>query len=200
MDGGERAAQRPADDDRLVGAVGAARLDFGGQRPAVHELHPQADTAVVFVGAVHHDDVGMLDAGEDAAFVEDPRGQIVTAEALRQQLHGYVTPERIDGPIDLRERAAADRLLEAQRTPGRAAQVVAGAGPRRRRRDRVERVVLRDGGDARQHAEALDHRARVVVGGGPFLGVPVDRLSLVDAGGKLEEANRQVIVRHGSSP
>ena len=95
VDGGERAAQRPADDDRLVGAVGAARVDLGGQRPAVHELHPQADTALVLVGAVDDDDVGMLDAGEYAAFVEDPRGQIVAAEALRQQLHGDV-PARAD--------------------------------------------------------------------------------------------------------
>ena len=92
----------------------------------------------MLVGAVDDDDVGMLDAGEDAALVEDPRGQIVAAEARREQLHGHVPPERIDGPIDLRERAAADRFFEAQRTPRRAAQVVVGAGPGRRRRDCVE--------------------------------------------------------------
>ncbi len=144
VDGGERAAQRPADDDRLVGAVRAAGVDLGGQRPAAHELHPQADAAVVLVGAVHDDDVGMLDAGEEAAFVEHPRGRIVAAEARRQQLHGDVAAERIDGPIDLRERAAADRFLEAQRAPGRAAQVVVGAGrrspaPRPRRMSRPAR-------------------------------------------------------------
>ena len=200
VDGGERAAQRPADDDRLVGAVRAARVDLGGQRPPVHELHPQADPAVVLVGAVHDDDVRMLDAGEEAAFVEDPRRQIVAAEARRQQLHRDVPAERIDGAIDLRERAAADRLLETQRAPGPAAQVDVGAGRRRRRPDRFERVVLCDGGYARQHAEALDHRPRLVVGGGPFLGFPVDGLALVDAGGELEEADWQVIVHHGSSP
>ena len=179
---------------------GAARVDLGGQRPPVHELHPQADPALVLVGAVHDDDVGMLDAGEQPALVEDPRGQIVAAEARRQQLHGDVTAERIDGPIDLRERAAADRCLETQRAPGPAAQVAVGAARRRRRPDRFEGVVLRDGGHAGQHAEALDHRARRVVGGGPFLGFPVDWLALVDAGGELEEADRQVIVHHGSSP
>ena len=85
--------------------------------------------------------------------------EIVAAEARRQQLHGDVTAERIDGPIDLRERAAADRLLETQRAPGPAAQVHAGAGRRRRRPDRFEGVVLCDRGHARQHAEAWITRA-----------------------------------------
>jgi hypothetical protein len=149
---------------------------------------------------VHDDDVRVLDLGEEAALVEDAGGQVVTDEAGREQLHGDVAPERIDGPVDLRERAAADRFLQAQRAPGPAAQVDVGARPRRRRPDALEGVVLRDRGHAGQHAEALDDRARLVVGGGPFLGVPVDRLSLVDAGGELEEADRQVIVHHGSSP
>ena len=41
------------------------------ERPALDELHPQADAAVDALGAVDRDDVRMADAGEETAFFDD---------------------------------------------------------------------------------------------------------------------------------
>ena len=73
MDGRERRAQIQADEGRFARAKRAARLDGLLERLAAHELHPQADAAVVLLGAVHLDDVRMTHAREPPRLFEQPR-------------------------------------------------------------------------------------------------------------------------------
>ena len=76
----ERRTQIEADEGRLAGAERASRLDGLLERLAAHELHPQADAAVVLLGAIHLDDVGVAHAREPARLFEQacharPRGR-----------------------------------------------------------------------------------------------------------------------------
>src|SRR4029453_589614 len=71
------------DVDRFAGTESALRHDLG-QRAALDEVHPESDTPVVVVGAVHGDDVRMANAGQPARLVEDLVGQIRLGFRLEQ--------------------------------------------------------------------------------------------------------------------
>ena len=69
----QRATELDADVDRLAGAE-ALRLGELFERPALHEIHPQTDAAVLVVGAVDAHHVRVPDLGQQPGFVEDRRG------------------------------------------------------------------------------------------------------------------------------
>jgi hypothetical protein len=70
VDGGEGSGDLEADEGGFVIAEGSLGDEEGGEGFAVDEVGPEADAPVVALAAVDGDDVGVLDAGEGAGFVE----------------------------------------------------------------------------------------------------------------------------------
>ena len=68
----QRRAEVQADERRFARAERSARLDGLLERLAAHELHPQADAAVVLLGAVDLDDVRVAHARQAARFLQQP--------------------------------------------------------------------------------------------------------------------------------
>ena len=69
-----RAAQSQIDADRDLGVAQSGRPAARClQRPAAHQLHPQADALLVAFGAVHVHDVRVADAREASCLLQQPR-------------------------------------------------------------------------------------------------------------------------------
>ena len=167
---GERAAQLAADQGRFARAERALRFEQRFERPPAHELHRQADAAFVFLGAVDVDDVGVADAGHDAAFVQHPRGNLIecAAGARPQQLQRDVAMQGIAGAIDLAERAFAD-LFDQRESAPRAERHTGGP---------VVRAIA-----GQSTAACSSTAAEISVEGGRLGSLPLPRRGLAAAGG-----------------
>jgi hypothetical protein len=69
--GAERAAHGDADDARFFRAHGAIAAKELVERPAADEFHPDADGPALLLCAIHSDDVGVSDTGEQSSFAQD---------------------------------------------------------------------------------------------------------------------------------
>ena len=119
VDRDQRAAQLPADGRGFLGAHGAVPLDFGRERPAVDELHPQADAAVRLARAEDPDDVGMPDPREEAPLLEDAALEVGEVHTGIEELQRDDAVQRIEGAVDGAEGAPADGLEYGQLAPRR---------------------------------------------------------------------------------
>ncbi len=126
----QRRAQIQADEGRFARAKWPARLNGLLERLAAHELHPQADAAVVLLGTIHLHDVPMTHTREPARLVEQPPVSFGMVPLVVQQLErDFTVQRRIPRAVDLARRALADAIEERQASPMR----TTGAG--------VERLV-----------------------------------------------------------
>ena len=184
MDCDQRAAQLSADGGGFLGAHRAVRLDFGRERPAVDELHPQADAAVRLTGAEDPDDVGMPDPREEAPFLEDAALEVGKVDAGVEELQRDDAVQRIEGPVDGAEGASADGLEHGQVAPRRALE---------RRSDRLEALWIPEQvRHVGQRLQAFDEPAGLAVAGLLQLALPIDGLALIDARGQVVDSRGAV--------
>ncbi len=196
MDRRHRATEILTDEHRFACAERALLAHQLFERRAADEVHPEAHAAVVRFGAVHHDHVRMADAGENAAFAQNPLAQAAGRLFGLQELDRDLAVQLcIESAVDLAERAFADFLDQLQMAPR--LQHGMGQLPRHRsprwarRGDRLnaaddlgsERFVWRilvgcramNVRDARQNAQLADERTVAIVGQAALDGVPVQR-------------------------
>src|SRR5262249_11140655 len=86
------------------------------ERAAVHELHPQAAAAVVLIGAVDRDHVGMTHAREPPRLVE-PALRALERTGAAQLERDLALQARIARHEHLAEAAAADAVAHLERAP-----------------------------------------------------------------------------------
>ena len=86
---------------------------------AFDQLHPQADRVADTLRTVNRDDVGVANAGEETAFLDDRRrAGSVGIGPPREQLQRHLAIEtRIPSTIDAPERAAAEGLHDSNVPP-----------------------------------------------------------------------------------
>ncbi len=132
VDGGQRPAQVEADQGRLLGAQRSLLREPLLQRGAGHEVGPQPDAAVVDVGAVHDDDVGVADPSEAARLLDEVatgrgrRGRVRAPELERDLAveDGIVRPEHLAGTAvaelldDLEVAPLEENALRRRSVPG----------------------------------------------------------------------------------
>ena len=105
---------------------GLARRRALLERLPLDELHPQADAIVDLLGAVDGHDVGVADAGQQAALFDDRAGPARGVTGGRQELQRHFAVEpRVPRAIDLAEGAGAEALGDTKVAP-----VGAGVGSR----------------------------------------------------------------------
>jgi len=183
VDGRERAADVDADDRRLARAHAPVGIDPLLQRLAFEELHPEADAAVVAVGAVDGNHVGVTNPREqttlgDHRLLERLGVGVLDAQELERDIPREL---RIPRAIHRAVAAAADELPELQRSPAidglriPGPRGVIGAGGSR------PFVVAMDVGDGGEDLE-LTHQLPLVVCGRAFGLTPVDRHAVGDGG------------------
>ena len=119
VNGGERPAEVDADEGRLAGAHRAVGVEPLLERLAFEELHPETDAALVRVGSVDVDDVGVAQPGEPASLGDHRLFERRVFGTIRvQQLQRHLARElRIPRAIDGAVSAAADQLAQMQRAP-----------------------------------------------------------------------------------
>ena len=134
VDGRERGADVEADERGLAGAERSACLTSLVERLAAHELGPEADPAIVLLGAVDLDDVLVPQPREATGFFHDPRARVartVDQVVLVQQLQRNVAVELgVPGAEDVAGRSLADgsrRTRRPHRRPSGLAGVATGA-------------------------------------------------------------------------
>ena len=88
-------------------------------RLAVDQFHPETDGVPDPLGSVNGDDVGMADAREEAAFLDDRgRARISGIGSGRQELQrNFAIETGVPGAVHAPECAAADRLQDADVPP-----------------------------------------------------------------------------------
>ncbi len=74
MHGCQRISQIDPDANRSIDVEGSTLTQLLFERRSMDELHPDADLSVDTLGAVDGDDIGMTDARQQSALVNDRRG------------------------------------------------------------------------------------------------------------------------------
>ena len=117
--GRERAAQILPDEGSFAPAKWTLSFEQLLERAASDELHPQPDTVAMGLDAVNGDDVPVVHAGQEPAFVQDLRGQQIRRPGSGpQQLDGDIAPERlVERPEDFAVHAGAHPLEQRQVSP-----------------------------------------------------------------------------------
>ena len=87
VDRGKRGADVESDERGLARAERTTRLDDLVERLAADELGPQTLAALVFLGAVHLDDVLVAKAGQTAGLFHDACVRVFDCAASRQRSH-----------------------------------------------------------------------------------------------------------------
>jgi hypothetical protein len=140
----------------------------------------------------------MVHAGQQTTFLDDLAGARVGQRRVRgQQLQRHLTVEpRIPGAIDLTERAATDRLEQAQMSP--ACRIVADivACGVRRGRPRAKQQIAMERGDRGQYAEFTEWQAVSITLAG-LNRCPVDGRAIKNGGREIGE--HPFICAHRSS-
>ena len=158
----ERGTDVEADERGLAGAERAARLDDLVERLAAHELGPQADAAVVFLGAVDLHDVLVAQARQAAGFLHErararsPR----TSPRRRPECSSFSATSRWSSESQARKTSqdvplpmASRRTRRPQRRPSGVAGVASGVSVA------AGRDAAMEGGDAVDEAQVADDAA-----------------------------------------
>ena len=116
VDGPGRPADVDADECRFARAHGALRGQDVRERLALDEVAPEAGSPLVLVDSVDRHDVRVPHPRHRPRFLEQcARLRVAIESAVQQQLQGDVALERrVEGAVDLAERAAphAQQVLE----------------------------------------------------------------------------------------
>ena len=204
VDGGQRSTQFLADIGGFTGAE-TSGSDTLFQCLSFYEVHPEADPAVMTVGAMNHDDVRVPDAHELAGLVQNLWGRRAVGDLGLEELQrsGVIQPG-VERFIHLAVCAFADFPNEEEMAPAlRWLPVDSGSGQFLRKVDRGSDCFIdlraMDFCHARDDTELIDKPPkRVVACHERADGVPVDRLAISDRCTQLAE--RVDLATHTSVP
>src|ERR1041385_5468479 len=112
---GHGATEVLSDDHGLRGAANAFALDDLRQRRAVDEIHPESESAAMFVGTVNGDDIRMSDARERSRFMQKPFA--IDERRLQQLERDAVFEPGVARMVDLAKRAFTKLLQQLEVTP-----------------------------------------------------------------------------------
>ena len=120
-------ANLDADEGGFLRTHGTRRIDDRRQGAAANQFHPETDTTIVNIRAVHGDNVGMLQAREHSAFAQDRLDPgIVGGEARLGELErDFAVENAVARAVDVTEGAFADLFEEVEVAPALAGQVLA---------------------------------------------------------------------------